>query len=206
MLVWYNKQIRNSIFLDKLCHFVADNIGKNISATSISKFMKSQKQEVATYIVLNYLKYMDAAYIINKVPRFDIRGKRLFETNDKYYYEDLGLRNVLCNFNVQQSIEKLIENVIYLQLLRKGYNVTIGQLPNAEIDFVAEKNNRRLYIQACYQLPNEETRKREYGNLALIDDNYPKYVVSMDLLANSGGYNGIESVHLRQFLNDEIEP
>ena len=194
------EQIRNTYFLDSLSHFISDNIGKNVSATSISKFMKSQNENIATYLVLNYLKFLCNAYIINKVPRFDIHGKRLLETNEKFYFEDLGLRNRLCDFNLQQNIEKVIENAIYLHLKNCGYKITVGYLLNSEIDFVAEKDGHRAYIQACYQLSNEDTRQREYGNLQAIKDNYPKYVVSMDLLASNGEYKGIKSIHLRDFL------
>lgn len=195
------EDIRNLSLLKNLVRFVSDNIGKPFSATSIVKYLKSQQVDSSTKVILSYLDYLCNAFIIHRVNRYDIHGKRLFEINDKYYFEDIGIRNSLVQGGLAQSIEKIIENAVYLQLSRLGYEVTVGYLQQAEIDFVAKKNDRVAYIQASYLLPTEETVLREFGNLMLIKDNYPKYVVSMDELYENKDYKGIRHIHLRQFLS-----
>lgn len=197
------ESIRNVRFLTDLVRFVGDNIGKNISANSIRKFMLSQNLNISPALTSNYLSYLCNAYIINQARRFDIHGKRIFETNEKYYFEDIGLRNALVGTNLRMDIEKLLENVVYLHLCGRGYNVTVGQLQNGEIDFVAEQGGNRMYIQVCYQLATQDTIDREFGNLRRIKDDYPKKVVCMDALAAEGNYGGIECVHVRDFLKSE---
>jgi len=194
------EQIRNVPFLENLISFVSDNIGKLISASSISKYMKAQQVEVTATVILNYLTYFCNAFIINKVPRYDIHGKRLFESNEKYYFEDMGLRNALTGTDQIGDIEKLIENAIYLHLKSQGFEIAVGQFRQMEIDFVARKNGQTIYIQATYLLASEETIEREFGNLQLIKDNYPKYVVSLDSFHTGGNREGITHLHLREFL------
>lgn len=194
------EQIRNVPFLENLISFVSDNTGKLISASSISKYMKSQQIEVTTTVILNYLTYFCNAFIINKVPRYDIHGKKLFESNEKYYFEDLGLRNALTGTNRVGDIEKLIENAIFLHLKNQGFEIAVGQFRQMEIDFVAWKNGRTIYVQATYLLESEETIDREFGNLQLIKDNYPKYVVSLDPFHTVNDREGITHLHLREFL------
>lgn len=194
------ENIRNVSLLKNLIRFVGDNIGKEISATSIAKFLKSERIDVSTFIILNYLEYLSNAYIINRVPRFDIHGKHIFETNAKYYFEDLGLRNNLSGHRHFGDIEKLIENAVYLHLKRCGYKVSVGVFRKAEIDFVAEKQNITVYVQATYLLASDETIAREFGNLEKIPDNYPKYVVSMDNWFNGSNHNGIIHLSLKDFL------
>lgn len=194
------EDIRNLPLLKNLVRFVSDNIGKPISATSIAKYLKSQQVDSSAKVILNYLDYLCNAYIIHRVSRYDIHGKRLFEINDKFYFEDIGIRNSLVLGGLAQSIEIVIENAVYLHLVRLGYEVTVGYLQKAEIDFVAKKNDKVVYVQATYMLPTEETVIREFGNLMLIKDNYPKYVVSMDELYENSDYKGIRHLHLRQFL------
>lgn len=198
------EQIRNPRFLSDLARFVSDNIGKNISATSISKYMRGQKQDVSTAMIINYLKYLGNAYLVNEVKRFDIRGKKLFDSNGKYYYEDIGIRNVLVGINLRRYIEKLMENVVYLKLIQSGYQVTVGQLQNGEVDFVCQRDGSYLYVQVTYMLSSQEVEGREFGNLKAIADNYPKMVVSLDPLAGHGDVDGIQSVHLRRFLLSSI--
>jgi hypothetical protein len=149
---------------------------------------------------LNYLKAAGNAYIINKVPRYDIHGKRLLESNDKYYFEDLGLRNLLVGGSRSKDMEKVMENAVYLHLKSLGYKVTVGVLPNGEIDFVAEKQGKTIYIQVAYLLADDATIEREFGNLMKIQDNYPKYVVSMDRIVTPKDYDGITHLGLRSFL------
>ena len=197
-------RIRNVVFLENFIRFLADNIGKVISATSIAKYMKSQGQSITATTIIEYTKYLAEAYILHKVNRYDIHGKKLFDSNDKFYFEDHGLRNALVGGNREGDIEKIIENIIYQQLIRMGYEVTIGQLQAGEIDFVcSKKGGKRFYVQASYIIADEETRKREFGNLASIKDNYPKYVISMTPLVTKNDDNGITHLGLRTFLMTE---
>lgn len=194
-------KIRNVVFLENLTRFLADNIGKIISATSIAKYMKSQGQSITAATIIEYIKYLADAYILHKVSRYDIHGKKLFDSNDKYYFEDHGLRNALVGGNREGDIEKIIENIVYQQLIRMGYEVAVGQLQAGEIDFVcSKKGGKRFYVQTSFLIADEETRKREFGNLESIKDNYPKYVISMTPLVTKNDNNGITHLGLRTFL------
>lgn len=193
--------IRNVPFLENLVRFLADNAGKIISANSIARYMKSQGDNVTSTAIINYTKMICDAYLIHKVNRYDIHGKKLFESNDKFYFEDNGLRNMLAGGSREGDIEKVIENIIYNQLVRLGYEVTVGQLQAGEIDFVCTKSEgQRIYIQASYIIADEATREREFGNLRSIRDNYPKYVISMTPLVDRQDFDGITHIHLRHFL------
>lgn len=194
------EDIRNVPLLKNLVRFVSDSVGKPVSATNIVNYLKSQRVGSSTKVIINYLEYLCNAFIIHRVNRYDIHGKRLFEVNDKYYFEDIGIRNSLVQGGLAQRMEKVIENAVYLHLIRLGYNVTVGYLQKTEIDFVATKGEQTIYVQATYLLANEETVTREFGNLALIKDNFPKYVISMDSLYNGTNYHGIHHMHLRDFL------
>lgn len=198
--------IRNVVFLENLVRFLADNVGKIISANSISNYMKSQGQPTTSTTIAEYIKYLAEAYVISKVNRYDIHGKRLFETNDKYYFEDHGIRNALVGGSRERDIEKVVESIVYQQLVRLGYEVTVGQLQAGEIDFVATKaGGKRIYVQASYIIASNETRAREFGNLTAIKDNYPKYVVSMTPLVTRQDENGLTHLGLRTFLmTDEL--
>jgi hypothetical protein len=195
--------LRNVTLFENLMSFVSDNTGQLVSATSLSKYLKAQKVELTPLSAINYLKAASNAYIINKVSRYDIHGKRLLETNDKYYFEDLGLRNLLVGSNRANDIEKVMENAVYLHLKNLGYKVRIGVLPNGEIDFIAEKNGKTIYVQVAYLLADKTTLDREFGNLMKINDNYPKYVVSMDPITKPKDYDGITHMPLRNFLLTE---
>lgn len=192
--------IRNTAFIENLVRFIADNIGKIISANSISKYMKSQGDSITATTVMDYTRYLAEAFMIHKVNRYDIHGKRLFESNDKFYFEDHGIRNALVGGTREGDIEKVIENIVYQHLVQLGYDVTVGQLQAGEIDFVCQKAQQRIYIQASYIIADETTRKREFGNLLAIKDNYPKYVISMTPLVTQSDDNGITHLHLRKFL------
>ncbi|MCM1451481.1 MAG: ATP-binding protein [Clostridium sp.] len=192
--------LRNITLFENLMSYVSDNTGQLVSATSLSKYLKSQKIEMTPLSAINYLKAASNAYIINKVQRYDIHGKRLLESNDKYYFEDLGLRNLLVGSNRSKDIEKVMENAVYIHLKNLGYKVTVGTLPMGEIDFVAEKGGKTIYIQVAYLLTNEATIEREFGNLMKIQDNYPKYVVSMDPISTQKDYEGIKHLQLGAFL------
>lgn len=194
-------QIRNVPFLENLTRFLADNTGKLISANSIAKYMKSQNFSITSTAIINYMKFLCDAYIVHKINRYDIHGKRLFENNDKFYFEDNGIRNALAGGTREGDIEKIIENIIYNHLIRLGYEVTVGQLQAGEIDFVCTKpDGQRAYIQASYIIADDTTREREFGNLRAIRDNYPKYVISMTPLVSQSDDNGITHLHLRRFL------
>lgn len=198
-------KIRNVVFLENLVRFIADNVGKIISANSIAKYMKSQGENITSSVVINYIKYLCDAYIIHKVNRYDIHGKRLFDSNDKYYFEDYGIRNTLARGTREGDIEKIIENVIYSHLVRLGYEVYVGQLQAGEIDFVCQKpEGGRVYIQVSYLIADDATREREFGNLRSIKDNYPKYVISMTPLVTKTDDNGITHLHLRRFLMEDL--
>ena len=197
--------IRNVNFLENLVLYLADNTGKIISANNVSKYMKSNGENISASVILNYLNYLSDAYIINKVNRYDVHGKRLFDSNEKYYFEDNGIRNAIAGGTREGDVEKVIENVVYQNLVRLGYEVFVGQLQSSEIDFVCTKpNGEKKYVQVSYLIVNEETRKREFGNLMKIQDNYPKYVVSMTPLITNNDYDGIKHIHLRNFLKNGI--
>ena len=198
-------QIRNVPFLENLVRFLADNTGKLISANSIAKYMKSQGESITSTVIINYISFLCEAYILHKVNRFDIHGKRIFETNDKFYFEDNGIRNALAGGTREGDIEKVIENIIYQHLIRLGYQVYVGQLQAGEIDFVCTKpDGQRIYVQASYIIIDQATREREFGNLRAIKDNYPKYVISMTPLVTSNDADGITHLHLRKFLKEGL--
>lgn len=192
-------QIRNVSILENLIRYLADNTGSLFSATSISKFLKSQEQKISSSIISNYLSYILDSYYLIKARRFDLHGKRIFETNEKYYFEDLGLRNAWTGYQ-PMHINKLLENVVFRHILEQEFKITIGQLGNKEIDFVSEKPGKRIYIQCAYLIPDNKTREREFGNLLKIKDNHRKMVVSMDE-PSGGNIEGIEHIHLREFLS-----
>lgn len=199
-------QIRNVNFLDKLVKFIADNIGKLISATNISKYMKTIGESISPSVIINYLDMLAEAYLLHKVNRYDLHGKRIFESNEKYYFEDNGIRNSVIGGSRDSDIEKILENIVYQQLVRMGYSVYVGQLQAGEIDFVCSKpNGERAYVQVAYLIANEETRQREFGNLKAIRDNYPKYVISMSPLVRYNDEDGIAHLHLRHFLKYGFE-
>lgn len=194
-------QIRNVTFLENLVKYLADNTGKLISTSNISKFMNSNGEKVSATVINSYVKHLCEAFMIQRVNRYDIHGKKLFENNDKYYFEDHGIRNALVGGTREGDIEKVIENVIYQQLVRMGYEVAVGQLRAGEIDFVAsDAEGARVYVQASYIIADEGTRKREFGNLKAIKDNYPKYVISMTPLVTRNNDEGVTHISLRSFL------
>ncbi|MDE6410162.1 MAG: ATP-binding protein [Muribaculaceae bacterium] len=197
------EKLRNVTLFENLMKFLSDNAGQLVSATSLSKYLKSQKVELSPLTAINYIKSASNAYIVNKVPRYDLHGKKLLESNDKYYFEDLGLRNLLVGVDRAKDIEKVMENAVYLHLKQLGYKLSVGTMPNGEIDFVAEKNGKTVYFQVAYLLADQATVDREFGNLAKIGDNYPKYVISMDPLSRPKDYAGITHLSLRHFLMTE---
>lgn len=193
--------IRNVDFLETLALYTADNVGNLFSANNISRYLKSQRVNISPLQVINYLRALQNAYLINKVRRIDVNGLKTFEIGDKYYFEDLGLRNCHFGFNMQGDIHKLMENAIFLHLSQLRYEVFTGQQKGGrEIDFVARINEDVVYIQSSYLMHDEATQKREFGNLQAITNNYPKYVVSLDEWTSGSNVEGIHHVHLGEFL------
>ncbi len=193
--------VRNVAFLERLVEYLADNIGSMVSAKKISDFLKSQRTNISSNVIQNYLHFLASAFLIFKVRRSDLKGKKIFEINEKYYFEDLGLRHALVGYR-QADIHKVLENAVYMHLKARGYTVTVGQLREKEIDFVCEKRGERLYVQTAYIMPDKKTRDREFGNLLEIKDNFRKVVVSMDRMIE-GGYKGIEHISVADFLHNE---
>ena len=180
-------KIRDTALLESIVLYLMDNIGNTFSAKTISDFLKSQGRKLSTETVYNYLKALKSAFLIHKAVRFDIKGKRVLETQEKYYLSDLGLRHAVMGYR-DNDIAGLLENTVYLELLRRGYSVKIGKQDVAEVDFVADKADDRLYIQVCYVLTPENT-DREFAPLEAVSDNYEKLVLSTDTLLriNRGG-------------------
>ena len=198
-------EIRNVSFLDRLVRFMADNEGKLISATSISRYMKSRGETLSPSVIINYQKMLSDAYMVHRVNRYDIHGRRIFDVNDKYYFEDHGIRNALTGGTRDEDIEKVIESIVYQHLVRMGYEVFVGQLQASEIDFVCRKpSGGRIYVQVAYLIADSGTREREFGNLQRINDNYPKYVISITPLVSRQDSNGITHLHLRNFLAEGL--
>jgi len=194
--------IRNTVFLENLVSYLADNTGSLVSAKKISDFLKSQRVKISPNIVLDYLSHLASAFFISRVRRTDLRGKKIFEIGEKFYFEDLGLRHSIIGFR-HGDIGKIIENLVFHHLRTAGYVVTVGKLGEKEIDFVGEKGGEKIYIQAAYLIADDSARDREFGNLLAVDDNFRKIVVSMDAVTG-GTYRGIEHITLRDFLRMRI--
>jgi len=198
------KNIRNVPFLENLVKYTGDNIGKPISATNIHNYMTSQKDDVSKNVVISYLKATTAAYLINEVERYNIHGKKLLETNSKYYFGDVGLRNFIVGGRRVNDIEKILENLVYQHLIRVGYKVNVGVLYNAEIDFVCSRGDDIRYVQVAYLIHDDDTLEREFGNLLQIKDNNPKYVISMTPYMDTGKYEGIRHIDAKDFFKDGL--
>jgi predicted AAA+ superfamily ATPase len=195
-------EVRNSAFMENLVLFLADNIGQLFSAKKISDYLKSQKTNIATSQIISYLYHLNNAFLIHKVGRYEISGKKTFEIGEKIYFEDIGLRNAVIDFKLS-DIGKIMENAVYNHLLFYDYEVKVGQVGQYEIDFVGKRRGEILYIQVCYLLHEQATIDREFGNLEKINDNYPKMVVSMDEFTGNTR-KGIQHINLRDFLSSEI--
>ncbi len=193
-------KVKNISFLERLIQYLADNVGSTFSAKNICDYLKSQKIDMTVPTVQNYLNALCSSFLIHRVQRLNLQGLKIFEIGEKYYFEDFGIRNVLTNVNPSLDINKVIENVVFKELLSRNYKVFVGRLKDKEIDFVAENHEGKIYVQVCYLLSSDKTIDREFGNLASINDNYPKYVVSMDEFPCADKYPGIHQVHLRDFL------
>lgn len=198
------KKVRNVPFLENLIKYVGDNIGKPLSGTNIQNYMTSNKNEVSKNLILKYLKATTEAFLVHNVSRYNLHGKKLLESNDKYYFGDVGLRNFIVGGRRANDIEKIVENLVYQHLIRLGYKINVGQMYATEIDFVGTKGDDTIYVQASYLITEESTFEREFGNLKKINDNYPKYVISMTPFLDSSKYEGIIHVPLAEFLKEGL--
>ena len=193
-------KIRDVDILERIILYVMANVGHTFSARSISSYFKSENRNIAPETILNYLKACADAYLFYPVKREDLIGKKLLTVNEKYYVADHGLREAVYGNNMR-DIEQTLENIVYLELIRRGYSVTVGKYGEREVDFIATKREEKIYAQVAYLLATEETVRREFGVYDSIKDNYPKYVVSMDELDFSR--NGIRHMNIRKFLMAE---
>lgn len=192
--------IRNVSLLKTLLRYFADTTGKLNSINNICKYLKSGGLDVSIKSVTSYLGYFKDAYLLSSVERYDVHGKRLLESNEKVYFGDVGLRNLIAGGEREGDIEKVIETVVYRQLLRMGYKVSVGMLRAGEVDFVCTRHNERVYVQVAYLIASPETEEREFGCLDNIKDNYPKYVISMTPLVRRSDRRGVTHLGLREFL------
>jgi len=199
------ENIRNISFLENLVAHLADNMGSLFSANNISKYLKSKRVEISTQLTINYLRALSNTFFIHKVQRSEVGGLKIFEIGEKYYFEDLGLRNAITGFNQLADIHKLMENAVYLHLRQQNFNVFVGKLGDNEIDFVSEKNGNKMYIQVCLTIQSENTATREFGNLLKIEDNYPKYVITLNDVIMGQNKEGIMQKNLLEFLSEQID-
>ena len=195
-IVQRNK-LRDTDLLERIIRYALSSVGQTFSASSIVKFLKSEQRKVSNDTVLNYLNACTAAYLFYKIPRQDVQGKKILAVNEKYYIADHGIREAVYGRNVK-DIQQVLENIVCLELLRRGYKVTVGKAGTQEIDFIAERAAEKIYVQVTYLLAGEETIQREFGVYKHVQDNFPKYVVSMDELDFS--QNGIKHMNVREFL------
>lgn len=191
-------QVRKVDQLERIVKFVFDNVGKPFSAKSISDYLKSERRTIDNETVYSYLEKLESAYILHRCSRYDIQGKELLKTQEKFYIADSALRYSVLGYT-QTSIAAMLENIVYLELRRRGYTVYIGKTRDGEIDFIGEKQSNKLYVQVTKEMNSPETEHREYNRLLEIHDNYPKYLLTTDIFAG-GNYEGIKTMHIADFL------
>lgn len=192
--------IRDASLVEQIIKYLTDNCGNISSAKGISDYLKSQNVKVSADTVINYISYLEKAFMFHKVNRYDLKGKKWLEINNKFYSGDIGLRNGLIGYR-ENDISGVLENLIYLELIRRGYKVGTGVSGSGEVDFIAEKQNEKIYIQVTYLLASESTVKREFGSLEAISDNYKKIVLSLDKFYPEDR-NGIQRQYIPDFLLD----
>lgn len=191
-------QIRKVDQLERIVRFVFDNVGRTFSAKSICDYLKSEKRTIDVETIYSYLEKLESAYILHRCSRYDMQGKELLKTQEKFYLADTSLRYCVLGYH-PDSVAAMLENIVYLELRRRGYTVHIGKNNAGEIDFIAQRQNEKIYVQVTQEIKSEETQKREYNRLLEIPDNYPKYVLRTDEFA-SGNYQGIKTMHIADFL------
>lgn len=195
-------KIRDIELLERVIKYAFDNIGNTFSGKNVADFFKNQQRKVDVNTVYNYLNALEGAFVLYRVPRYDIKGKEILKTQEKFYVSDVSIIYALMGYR-DRMISGILENIVFLELKRRGYNVYIGKLDTTEIDFVAEKRNEKIYVQVAYKLENEQTVNREFANLLAIKDQYPKYVVTMDEFWKDN-IEGIKHLHITDFLLGEI--
>lgn len=193
-------KVRDVDLLERIIAYVMANIGTTFSATSITKFLKNERRSVSSDTIINYLHYCIDAFLFYQVKRQDLQGKQILSTNEKYYIADHGVREAVYGNNLR-DINLILENIVFMELQRRGYSVTVGKSGEKEVDFIADRKSDRIYIQVTYLLASDETIEREFGVYKKIEDNYPKYVVSLDEFDFSR--NGIKHRNIRDFLLDD---
>jgi len=198
------KKIRNTAFLEQLIRFLANNVGSLFSSNSISDFLKSQQVKISPNQVSEYADSLSEAFVVHRIGRYDIVGKKLFERGEKYFFENMGIRNAIAGYKPQDRAKRL-ENIVCNHLLFCGYNVKVGALSTEEIDFVCTRGGETLYVQVAIELSSSETIAREFGNLLRIKDNYPKIVVSGER-SFENSYEGVEHIYIRDFLSSTLTP
>ncbi|MBR1625050.1 MAG: ATP-binding protein, partial [Clostridia bacterium] len=189
-------QITNSDLFDRVVKFVIENIGKTFSANSIVNFLKSENRKISVETIYNYLEWLEKAFVIYRCKRYDLQGKSVLKTQEKFYLADQSIKYALYGFN-PISVASMLENIVYFELKRRGYDVYIGKNATKEIDFVAIKRDEKLYVQVCREIPTNSDR--ELGNLLDIKDHYPKMIITLDEYA-TGNVNGVQIVHIVDFL------
>ena len=191
-------QVRKIDQLERVVKYTFSNVGNTFSAKSISDYLKAERHTLNNETVYSYLEKLEKAFLIHRCSRFDLKGKEILKTQEKFYLADTALRYSVVCYNAD-SISSSLENIVYLELCRRGYSVNVGKFGNSEIDFVAVRQNEKLYLQVKKELSSLKTEKREYDNLLKIHDNYPKYVLTMDEFSE-GNYEGIKTMHIADFL------
>ena len=190
--------VRDIDLLRRIIRFLADNSGNVFSAKRIADFMKNERRTAGVETVYNYISYIVSAFLAHRASRYDLKGKRFLEVSEKYYFGDLGLKHALIGYR-QSDINTALETAVYFELKKRGYAVSVGKFGETEIDFIAERSGKKIYVQVCYLLADETVSRREFGPLEAVQDNYPKYVLSMDRIGG-GDRNGIRRVYLPEFL------
>lgn len=191
-------QVKKIDQLERVIKYTFNNVGNTFSAKSISNYLKSEQRKIDNETVYRYLEKLQKAYILHRCSRYDLQGKSILKTQEKFYLADTSLRYAVLGYTID-SVASSLENIVYLELKRRGYDVCIGKYKDKEIDFVATKQNEKIYVQVTQEIKSEKTQKREYEQLLEIKDNYPKYVVLTDDFAG-GNYQGIKTMHITDFL------
>ncbi len=191
-------QVRKIDQLERVVKYTFNNVGNTFSAKSISDYLKSERRALDNETVYSYLEKLEKAYLLHRCSRYDLQGKEILKTQEKFYLADISLRYSVLGYNAD-SVASSLENIVYLELCRRGYTVNIGKTSDGEIDFVAVRQNEKIYVQVTQEIRSEKTEKREYDRLLEIHDNYPKYVLTTDEFAG-GNYEGIKTMHIADFL------
>jgi len=194
--------IRNIELLNRIMKYIMDNVGNTFSAKSISDYFKSQYRKVDITTIYNYIDALVSSFIIEKVNRYDVHGKEILKTQEKFYLADQGIQHAVFGYQ-DRNISGVLENIVYNELVRRGYSVFIGKLKDKEIDFIAEKKNEKLYVQVTYKMESENTVKREFEPLLMVRDHYPKYVVSMDEVFDDN-IEGVKHINLIEFITSSL--